>query len=214
MFKIKPGYDNIAWCYDLLGYLIFGNTLTKAQTEMLRFIPAGCKILIVGGGTGWILEKIAKIHSSGLSITYVDASKEMIKRSKARSAGLNDVKFISQPMEDLNPEPENYDVIITPFFFDNFSPSKCRGIFQQLHINLKKEGLWLFTDFKQSNTGRYWQKYLLKAMYFFFRIVCRLQASRLPDIDHCFLISGYKKITEKMYYSNFVITTVYKKLFI
>lgn len=208
---MKPGYDKIAWCYDVLSYMIFGNAIKKAQYEMLHLIPAKCKILIAGGGTGWILEKITAIHSSGLSIMYIDASKKMIEIAKKRNIGLNTLHFINNPIEKINLDAEIYDVILTPFFFDNFPQGKCRVIFDQLHLSLKKNALWLFTDFILDSKTKYWQKCLLKCMYIFFRAMCRLEASRLPHISSYFLTAGYRKISEKLYFKAFIIAAAFTK---
>ena len=207
---MKTGYDKIAWCYDVLSYLVFGNSIKKAQTYLLKFIPAGARILIAGGGTGWILEKIAQVHSSGLFITYTDASERMIGKSKKRYHGSNELKFIAMPIEEVIIEPGSYDVLITPFFFDNFPQSKCSLIFQQLDTSLKRDGIWLFSDFK-ANSRKFWQKHLLKIMYLFFRAVCGLEASQLPEMDNYFTTCGYKKIAQKMYYKRFIIAEAFKK---
>ncbi|MEO6455491.1 MAG: methyltransferase domain-containing protein [Ginsengibacter sp.] len=208
---MKNNYDRIAWCYDLLSNIVFGNRIKKAQTEILNFIPPGSRILIAGGGTGWILEKIAKVYLSGLSITYIDASAKMIQKSKRRDIASNKVKFMCIPIEQVKLPDENFDVLITSFFFDNFSESASRLIFQQLHSALKKDGIWLFTDFRLSKTERYWQKPMINLMYFFFRAVCQLQARQLPDTENIFSNNRYKKIFRKMFYKHFIISIVFKK---
>ena len=71
---MAANYDNSAWFYDRLSRLIYGKALVRSQVYLLRYIPAGSIILIAGGGTGWILEEISKLHPSGLKITYVEIS--------------------------------------------------------------------------------------------------------------------------------------------
>ncbi len=212
MVKSKfNNYDRIAWCYDLLCSIMFGNSIRKAQIEMLNFIPGKSNILIIGGGTGWIIEEISKVHQSGLYITYIDASEKMIEKSKRREARLNKVEFISSPIEQVHLKPHKYDVIITAFFFDNFSQSKCGLIFNQLNTSLKNYGTWLYADFKLSYKKRqHWQKRLLNLMYLFFKIFCRLEAEELPDIKSLFVVYNYEVIIEKSYYKDFIFSTVFK----
>lgn len=209
---MKPNnYDRIAWCYDLLSKIVFGNKIKRAQIDLLKFIPANSNILIAGGGTGWILEEITKVHQSGLVITYIDASEKMVQKSKKRKRGLNKLEYISKPIEQVQLAPGNYDVIITPFFFDNFSQTAGLLIFQQLHVALKKEGIWLFVDFMLNLNEKYWQKPMLNFMYLFFRKICRLQTMQLPDSNMYFSAHGYEKLAMRKYYRDFIISTVFKR---
>ncbi len=52
---MAANYNNSAWFYDSLAGLVYGKALVKAQVYLLQYIPADSNILIVGGGTGWIL---------------------------------------------------------------------------------------------------------------------------------------------------------------
>jgi len=116
---MAANYNNSAWFYDRASKLVYGRALVRAQVYLLRSIPAQSKILIVGGGTGWILEEIAKIHPSGLKITYVEVAPKMMALSKKRKPDDNGVDFINDAVENVALQ-NDYDVVITPFLFDNF----------------------------------------------------------------------------------------------
>jgi len=206
---LKRNYDTIASFYDKLARLVYGRTLINAQLFLLHAIPANSNILIAGGGTGWILEELAKIYPSGLDITYIDSSVKMITLARARNVGANNVDFVAAPVETL-PPGKQYDAILTPFLLDNFTDEKLEGIFPFLHSLLRPGGLWLYCDFQ--NTGRLWQKGLLKLMYFFFRIFCGIGALRLPDAESCFRKYRYSILDEKKFMSDFVIAAIYKRV--
>ncbi|MEZ4686196.1 MAG: hypothetical protein R3B47_09055 [Bacteroidia bacterium] len=53
-------FNRLAPVYDFLASLVFGNRIRQAQRWLLDFIPEGSSILILGGGTGWILEELAE----------------------------------------------------------------------------------------------------------------------------------------------------------
>src|SRR5579863_2486740 len=129
---MAANYNNSTWFYDPASKLIYGKSLIQAQAFLLRFIPAKSKILIVGGGTGWILAEIAKIHPSGLKITYVEIAPKMMALSKKRDAGNNDIDFINDAIENVDLQ-NGYDVIITPFLFDNFTEDNFQKIFGHIH---------------------------------------------------------------------------------
>jgi ubiquinone/menaquinone biosynthesis C-methylase UbiE len=205
---MSANYNNSAWFYDKLSAAIYGRALINAQVYLLHFIPANATILIVGGGTGRILEEITRIHPSGLEITYVEVAVDMMRLSKKRNIGGNQVVFINDAIENV-PLCAEFDIIITAFLFDNFNEQTLDKIFVHLHGLLKTNGLWLNADFQL--TGKWWQKLLLKSMFLFFKIVCRIEASRLPDIDGQFEQHGYKVVAEKMFFGDFVISGVYKK---
>jgi ubiquinone/menaquinone biosynthesis C-methylase UbiE len=206
---MPSNYDNSAWFYDSLSKLFYGKALINAQVYLLPFIKSNSNVLIVGGGTGWILEEIAQVHPSGLNITYAEISANMMALSKKRAVGDNEVIFINNPIEDVS-FSEKFDVIITPFLFDNFTESTLQKVFDHLHPLLKTDGLWLNTDFQL--TGKWWQNVMLKAMFVFFKIICGIETSVLPDINKQFEHHGYEAIAQKTFYGDFVDSKVYKKV--
>jgi ubiquinone/menaquinone biosynthesis C-methylase UbiE len=205
---MAANYNNSAWFYDRLSRLIYGRAIIKSQVYLLNYIPAGSDMLIVGGGTGWILEEIANIHPLGLKITYVEISAKMMSLSRKRNGGSNEVIYINDAIENVE-EQTLYDVVFTPFLFDNFTEQTLQKVFTHIHSLLKPEGVWLNTDFRL--TGKWWQKILLKSMILFFRMICQIEASRLPNIEKCFEQNGYKIINRKSFFGEFILSTAYLK---
>ena len=204
-------YDKIARHYDFLSRLIFFKSQVNAQINQLHSIPENSSLLIVGGGTGWILEEIAKVYSSGLNITYVEISEKMIKLSKARDFKNNKVDFIPLGIEDFKKE-QIFDVILTPFLFDNFSRHRAEAVFNDLHQHLKVNGLWLFVDFSISaNKGKWWKVIILKSMYLFFKVMGIVEANQLIDMQSYFIQEKYKTMEQRLYYKGFISATVYQK---
>jgi ubiquinone/menaquinone biosynthesis C-methylase UbiE len=208
---MQNNYDPIARYYDVLSRLVYFRAQLNAQTDQLPLIPANSTILIAGGGTGWILEEITKIHPSGLKITYVEISEKMLSLSKKRDVKNNTITYIHAAAEDL-PVGTTYDVIITAFLFDNFSKDKISTVFNNFHVSLRSEGLWLFSDFYYNETeGKRWQKYMLKAMYFFFRQISSVETNTLTDTAHYFEEQSYRQLKVANYYGGFIKAIVYQK---
>lgn len=208
---MERSYNAIAPIYDNLAKLFIGKALRQAQVYFLHHIPAGAKVLIVGGGTGWILEEISAVHPKDLYIDYVDVSSKMIALAKQKNCGENKVNFINQPIITFKID-HRYDVIITPFLLDNFKEETMQQVFALLHQALKENGLWIHTDFQVSQPNSYWQKAVLFLMYSFFRIAANIEAARLPDVVTQFKIHSYQLVESKMFLHRFIITSVYKKL--
>jgi ubiquinone/menaquinone biosynthesis C-methylase UbiE len=200
-------YDKVAGFYDFLSRTIFQRSIIDAQVCLLPYINTNNTVLIVGGGTGWILEKF---QPSGLQITYVEISSNMLALSQKRVQH-NEVTFVHQSIADFVP-PHQYDIILTPFLFDNFSPANADLIFTKLHAALKTGGNWLFTDFiYDPQRGKLWQRLLLKTMYLFFRVLCRVETGQLNDMEGLFGRHHYQKIYEQFYYGRFIWSVVYRK---
>jgi len=207
---MKGNYNNIAPYYDRLSRVIFGKAIVNVQRYLVDFIKANSTILIVGGGTGWILEEITKKHPEGLHITYIEISEKMVELSRERDFGKNEVIFINKPIQEAVLSRQ-FNFVITPFFLDNFSDETTRNIFKKIHHVVTGDGLWLFADFRVTEKNQLWQMPLLKIMYIFFRTVCNIEAHRLPDTDTLFKQYSYKKIASKAFFHDFICADVFIK---
>lgn len=205
---MTSNYDNSAPFYDQLSRVVYGKTLIKAQLYLLKLVPPNSSVLIVGGGTGWILEELSTIHYSGLDITYVEISSRMTAIARQKNTGINKITFINDAVENT-PIGQIYDVIITPFLLDSFTEETLEITFSHMHAQLKPKGLWLCSDFQL--TGSLWQKLLLKTMYLFFKVLCGIETSRLPDIENQFLKRGYQRLSAQTFFGDFMISTEYQK---
>jgi len=206
---LANNYDNAAHFYDQLSQLVFGKALVNAQVYLLQFVPPGSNLLIVGGGTGWILEELTRLHHGGLSITYVELSAKMVALSKQKNTGNNEVKFINSAIEDAD-LTTGYDIIITPFLFDNFKQPHANKVFSQLNALLTPNGLWLYADFELN--GKWWQSALLKTMHLFFKLLCRVEASKLPEVKALWDQNRYQQVQSKGFFGGFIRSAVYEKL--
>jgi ubiquinone/menaquinone biosynthesis C-methylase UbiE len=207
---VGNNYNKIAGIYDFLSRVVFQKSIINAQKFLLQHILPNSKILIVGGGTGWILEELSKMYNEGIEITYVEKSRQMIALSKQKNTQHNTVEFINKGIEEYS-TGKKFDAVFTAFLFDNFQQDKIEFIFSQLHPFLKPNGLWLYADFiHHKNNAAWWQKFLLKTMYLFFRLTCNIETQQLIDMSPYFAKS-YNKISEKHFYHNFIKAAVYKK---
>lgn len=205
---MAANYHNSAWFYDRLARLVYGRALINTQLFLLHYIEPGSNVLIVGGGTGWILEELTKIHPSGLRITYVEVAEAMMALSQKRETGSNRMVYINNAVENVDLAPD-FDVVITPFLFDNFTEQTFQTVFTHIHHLLKPDGLWLNADFQL--TGKWWQQLLLKSMFIFFKAICGIEARKLPGIESYFAANNYQVISEKTFFGDFIMAKVYRK---
>jgi ubiquinone/menaquinone biosynthesis C-methylase UbiE len=204
-------YDPIARYYDLLSRLFFGRTEIEAQVALLAFMPPGSRMLIVGGGTGWILEEIADRYPGGLRITYVELSGAMMRLARRRRVGASVVSFVELPVEEFV-AVERYDCILTGFVFDNFSGELAGRVMRRLCPMLEPDGHWLFADFHyRRQESRFWQGLMLRTMYFSARLICKVDAKELPDMDGLFAQAGLAPVHVSWYYRGFIKAVAYRR---
>lgn len=204
-------YDNIAGTYDFLSKLVFGDRLLRAQTCLIPFIPVNSSVLIVGGGTGLLLEEISKYHPQGLRIVYVEISAAMIEQAKTKNWQQNEVVFVKQAIENFTTN-ERFDILFTPFLFDNFGKERAEMVVVLLTQYLKNNGSWLFVDFHLSVNSPLWQRLLLKTMIRFFALICNIESRELLPMGPVFSKYNYTSLAEFYHCKKFIKSVVYKSL--
>jgi ubiquinone/menaquinone biosynthesis C-methylase UbiE len=176
---MKNNFNPVAWCYDELSWIVFGNKLKQSQRVLLDHVQDGAKILILGGGTGWMLHELLKTKKVD-KVDYLEASEKMLYKTKERipSEYHACINFI-HGQEDQIPEHTYYDCVITCYFFDLFSGERQKKIIALITNSLKEEGRLLVADFNLSFSSPLFHKVLMKTMYLFFRMVSNIEASTL-----------------------------------
>jgi hypothetical protein len=85
---------------------------------------------------------------------------------------------------------------------------------QIIYSALRQKGIWLCSDFEVSlfQSGQWWKKRLIAAMYIFFRIVSNVEAKVLPDIHELLSICPLHCEYEPTFYKGLIKARVYRKL--
>lgn len=175
------GFDWIAPIYDALAFVVFGRRLQQAQLTFLNRIPHDATILLVGGGTGWLLEQVLTLCKPR-RVLYLELSARMVAKASQRmvkNGVVGSVEFRVGDVCDL-PTDEPFDILITPFLLDLFPESTLQtDVIPRLLRILKPTSLWLVTDFVTTNI--WWQKALLWSMICFFRLTAGIKTEQLAD---------------------------------
>lgn len=202
--KIASGFDRLAASYDGLAAVVSGNQIKKSQVHFLHRIPDGSRILMLGGGTGWLLPNMLT-DKFACELWYIDISARMIKEASARHIGNNKVHFIRGTDADI-PVNIKFDIVITNFYLDLFSEREVERIVRKIIPLLSHGAVWIATDFVDQ--GKWWQKVLLQLMYHFFRSTCGIEARSLPGWVR--IMSAHMRRSEsECFLSGFIISAVY-----
>ncbi|MBL6449919.1 class I SAM-dependent methyltransferase [Fulvivirga sp. 29W222] len=201
-------FNSVAFIYDTLARLVFGRSIQRAQAGLLYYVQNASKVLVLGGGTGFILQELDKLGLS-LKVTYVEPSSAMIDRSKKKSPfRYIDVDFV-QSKHDAVFGAGKFDVVITNFFLDVFTEEQLRDVVRQVSLQVDKGGMWLLTDFVI--TKIWWQRMLVRLMYFFFRVTAGLEGDRLLNFEEFLAMVNFKPVYRQYYYHGMIRSDIYKR---
>lgn len=206
-FSCMPSFDNVAFCYDFLSGLVFGRKLARSQTALMALLPENAHILIIGGGTGKILNSLLACKQVK-QIDFVEASEKMLRKA-SRKCSHTAVHFVHGSENGL--AASVYDVVITPYFLDLFEGKYLTSVIGKINRSLKKEGYWLYSDFYIDENPPFWQNALIKFMYQFFRLFCGIQARQLQVPDAVLGAVGLELQTEKFFMKKFIRTALWRK---
>ena len=208
-------FSLVAPFYDQLSRLVFGRSIYHSQQVHLDLIPAGTRVLLIGGGTGRIVPALLQ-QTACREVVFLEASDKMLAKARDLVAGqphAGRVVFRLGTEEDLGPE-EKFDVILTYFFLDLFSPALLERISKRLLAALAPGGWWLASDFvcpQGSGLRRAGAALLFNSMYLFFRLTCGLSATALPDWQALLTGFGLKPVKSCYFYHGLIRAVAYRK---
>ncbi len=209
-------FDRVAPYYDFLARAVFGHRLRRAQYCFLPQLPTDAHVLVVGGGTGWLLTALLQ-QSATVRVTYLEASAQMIRLTRQRIArecpsAAARVTYVRGTEAQLL-ATDTYSVVITNFLLDMYEGDALDRIIQTLNSHLEPNGYWLFTDFRLSHQRRrrWWQWLMARAMYAFFRVSAGIRRQSLPPYHRHFTDQGLRRTHERSFYGDFIVSRVYQK---
>lgn len=205
--KTLNGFDRISDVYDALARLVFGRSIRDAQLYFLSDIPKGAKVLILGGGTGWLLVALLKINPH-CQVWYVEASHKMLEktRKKVNTRPSTFVHFI-HGTEDVIPSNVRFNAVITNFYFDLFSTASLQLVLVRILGSMMPDGIVLVSDFTKTNVWKH--RVLLTIMYRFFKLACGIESSHLPDWQAELKNAGLDEFKSKKFYGGFIRSSIY-----
>jgi ubiquinone/menaquinone biosynthesis C-methylase UbiE len=180
--------------------MVFGKSIIESQQFFLGEIQEHARVLILGGGSGWLLSELLRIKPN-CEVWYIDASEKMIALSRQKNPE-HRVHFIHGTELDI-PVAIRFDAVITNFYLDLFTNDQLKKAVERIQSSLNAGALWIVTDFVD---GKWWQRMMLGVMYWFFRILCQIESQRLPEWSELMENAGIKEMESKFFYGDFIKT--------
>jgi tRNA (cmo5U34)-methyltransferase len=199
-------FDSVAGFYDRLSTLVFGKAMRRAQTAHLHDIPRGSNVLILGGGTGWLLSELAAVNPT-CKIWYIDASSKMISLSKKRMRNSTQKIVFIHGTEESIPVGITFDTVITHFYLDLFPQDACIRVIHKIRSTIRTNGQWLVSDFIHTT---WWHGVMLRMMYGFFKLMCGIEGSSLPPWKNLLEENGFKELKASEFFGGFIKSAVFR----
>jgi len=189
-------FDILAPHYRWMERLLVGEKLQRCRVAWLDEVHGAQRALLVGEGHGRLLAECARRFPE-THFTCVDASSGMLEQSQAvwRKAGGDPgrIEFIHATLPEWTPPLEAFDLIVTNFFLDCFSPAQLAEVVAKLSAAALPGAHWLVADFQLPERG--WQRWrarlILMSAYIFFRVATKLPARQLTSPDDFLRRAGF-----------------------
>lgn len=167
-------------------------------------------MLIIGGGTGWILGDIWQQRPQA-QVLYLEASAQMLAQATAwqqrhQPQRANQITF-QLGTEAALTATERFDAVLTFFFLDLFAPAELEGVVQCLHAARRPGAPWLLADFTPPT--RWWHRALLAVMYRFFRLTTGISARALPPTQAVLAQVGLQPQRRQLFFGGMIEATVF-----
>jgi ubiquinone/menaquinone biosynthesis C-methylase UbiE len=192
-------FDHIAPFYRVMEFLSAGGKLQRCRVAFLDVIPAPQTILLAGEGHGRFLPECVRKFPEA-QITVIDASERMLEISRSRITAKN-VTFLHADLLTWQAPAGGYDLIVTHFFLDCFTPEELPLVIRKLARAGTANASWLIADFQIAHSGlaRWRSRMILKLLYRFFSVVSRLRAQELIAPDALLGDAGYRLKERKVF---------------
>jgi ubiquinone/menaquinone biosynthesis C-methylase UbiE len=180
--------DRIARWYRWLEYAGFGRGLERRRRAFLREVSDARRVLAMGDGDGRALAALLAAAPRAC-VDYIDVSVGMLELARARAGTQHAVYRNEDARTALLPEAE-YDLIVTHFFLDCFDEADLEPLIARLARAATPQSRWLISEFR----GNGW---LVRALYFFFRLTTGLRTRRLVDHHPVLKRHGFRLVRRK-----------------
>lgn len=214
--RMSIGYDSLSGVYDTLARMVYGNALRRAQTCFLNQVPPQAEVLVLGGGSGWFLEKLL-VTAQPRYVMYVELSPKMLARTRARIQRkcpemLPRVEFVLGSADRVEDELV-YDAVAAHCLLDMFDGLQLQTIVGRMRRSLKPGGFVYFSDFRYA-TGwpmRWISRLLIWMMYRFFRWWCAIPARRLPQFSKVFDGAGLRLAAQRHFHGGMIQAQIWRR---
>jgi ubiquinone/menaquinone biosynthesis C-methylase UbiE len=211
-------FDAVAPWYRTLERIAFGEDLQRCRVACLSEIAAPRRALIVGEGDGRFLVELLRVHPE-VEVDCVDLSERMLQLARKRVGeqfgdSCGRVRLQCQDINSWSPPEREYDLVVTHFILDCFPASALVGIIKKLARAATHDATWLLADFSVPSEGipRFHARAWLAAMYLFFRVTARIQATELIDPTPFLRAEGFSLAQQRLFRRGMLKSEIWRRM--
>lgn len=197
-------FDRLAPIYRTLEGVLAGGILQRCRTAHMAETVGRQRAVLMGEGPGRFLAAMLRA-TPRIEVTVVEKSPRMIReaRSRIQKEGLDAsrVDFQAVDASTWNPPVQSFDLIVTHFFLDCFSPDDLEDIIGKLAGSATTDARWLLGDFCIPERGwrRFRARVIHSAMYTFFRTATGITAKQVTSPDPILRGKGFRLISRRLF---------------
>jgi ubiquinone/menaquinone biosynthesis C-methylase UbiE len=204
-----PNFDRVARIYRWAEYLSLGPLLQRTRTHFLPQLNEARCAFVLGDGDGRFLSKLFA-QNQNLHATAVDSSERMLALLRTRCDPTRLRTIHGDALTQL--PPPGTDLIVTHFFLDCFTQAEINTFALHCAQSTQPGTLWLISDFHIPERGalRTLARVYIRTLYFVFRILTGLRATRLPDPAAALIAAGFLHIAEHQTLGGLLYTQIWR----
>lgn len=188
-------FDRLARHYRWMEAVLAGGLLQRCRVRWFSEVRDASRVLLAGEGNGRMLEACASAFPS-CSFTVLDQSARMLaqgRRRWERLGGKQAILFQQADLRDWRIDQPDFDLVVTNFFLDCFSPEELTRVIANLSAAASPEARWLVADFTVPPGGwrRARARVVLALAYRFFRLATGISARRITSPDEALREAGF-----------------------
>ncbi|MHB1022855.1 MAG: class I SAM-dependent methyltransferase [Acidobacteriaceae bacterium] len=212
-----PNFNHIARAYRWMEYASFGRALERCRFHFLPLLFSDSHALVLGDGDGRFLSRLLA-QNSALQADAVDASSTMLsllhQRSIAASPSADHRLTLHQAdIRSFTPPRNDYDLVITHFFFDCLSDAEATHLVQRIRMHTEPGALWLISEFSVPQYGlmRLPAHFLVSSLYFAFHQLTDLRPTRLPDYSAALTAVGFVRLAHHRFLGGLLVSELWQR---
>jgi ubiquinone/menaquinone biosynthesis C-methylase UbiE len=188
-------FDLLAPHYRWMEAVLAGGLLQRCRVRWLSEVRDARHALLLGEGNGRMLEVCAAALPD-CEFSLVDQSEGMLVQARRRwkhLGGTQKITFHHADLRQWRDENAEYDLVVTNFFLDCFSPDELDTVITNISVTASSKARWLVADFSIPNSG--WRRARAHAVlgmaYWFFRLTANISATHFTPPDEAIHASGF-----------------------
>lgn len=195
---MSDNYGFLAPFYQLLSRAVFGRKILEANQAFLTE-NLGQKQIIIGGGDGVAYQKYEK----QLEGYYFEKSAKMLQLAQ-KNLKNSRLKFVHG---EFSGEKKG-DCFFLPFLLDSLTDQEISDLMERIKKCLSPRGKLVISDFFEPKSPS--QRFLLKVMLWFFRLVTQHPRNDLPNYPFFFQKAGFSLVEEKTWEKGWIRSQLYE----